>query len=339
MQIKNVGLGTLYLVISCISLLLFIALTFSHILIPLVPVIVWILVRYTTKTKRMLIKTLPTPINALAEGWVKIVGTVCALKTFETPYFKQECIAYSYRQADISYDSEDNFERENTVVIEEEFQDFYLTDATGKIKVIVNKLNLALLPGKTDTKHSIKYAVDDVRYTERILKNGDVISILGYAVKNRNYDYELIEQGKRKFVIATPDQEVETIKFFRKFNYLLPYFILMYLTVNYFLFFAPVKPNTEKNEALIYFSIFGLPILGLALGAIGTRFSGFTKKFISGIGGVCLIASLLTFPLVCLLAMTNTNYYIIERVWASIFICTSLAFIVNFKKIEAFEND
>ncbi|TCD10511.1 hypothetical protein EZ449_09190 [Pedobacter frigidisoli] len=334
MQVKAIGLkvGCLFLIV--VGLLLFIALTFSHILIPLVPIIVGVLVLYTTKTQRKLIKTVPTPIYQITEGWVKIVGTVSASKTFVTPYFKQECIAYNYRKADISYDSEDNTERENSAIIEEEFQDFYLTNATGKIKVIVNRLNLALLPAKTDTKHSIKYAVDDIRYTERTLKNGDLISVLGYAVKNSNYGYELTEQDKKILVIATPNIEDKTIKSFRIFKHLTPYLILMYLAVNYFMFFAPVKQHVEKSTAFVLFTFFGMPILGVILGAVGTKFTGFSKDFISGIGGICFIVSLLSFPLLCLLFIANTEFYIIKRVWASIFACTSMAFIITYRKIE-----
>ena len=170
MQIKAVGQKTGCLVLFGIVIALYIGLSFSRILIPLFPIIVGVLIWYTTKTQRKLIKTATTPIYQIAEGWIKIQGTVSASKTFETPYFKQECIAYTYRKANISYDSEDNSERENSATVEEEFQDFYLTNATGKIKVILNKLNLAFLPSKTDTKHSIKYAVDNTRYTERTLK-------------------------------------------------------------------------------------------------------------------------------------------------------------------------
>ncbi|RZL36495.1 MAG: hypothetical protein EOO96_06880 [Pedobacter sp.] len=114
----------------------------------------------------------------------------------------------------------------------------------------------------------------------------------------------------------------------------------MYLAVNYFLFNAPVKQNTEKNEALIYFTFFGMPILGFGFAIMGTRFSGLAKDFASGLGGICFVACLLSFPLLFLLEMTETNYYIIERVWASVLICTSLAFITNYRKIErAYEKD
>ncbi|RZL43807.1 MAG: hypothetical protein EOP00_22285 [Pedobacter sp.] len=340
MEVKTIGLKVGCLVLFGLGTALFIGLTFSRILIPLVPIIAGVLVWYTTKIQRKLIKTNPTPIYQLTEGWVKIIGKVSASKTFETPYFKQECIAYVYEEANVTYDSDDGSEYVKSISKKEEFQDFYLSNSTGQIKVIVNRLNLKLLSAKSDTLHSIKYAVDDIRYTERTLKNGDLISVLGYAVKNSNFGYELIEHENKPLVIATPDFEDKTRKSFKIFKYLMPYFILMYLAVNYFLFFAPVEQNTEKNEALIYFTIFGMPILGVVFGAIGSRFSGFAKNFIAGIGGICFVVSLLSFPLLCLLAMTDTNYYIIERVWASVLVCTSLAFIMNYRKIEgAFDKD
>jgi hypothetical protein len=337
MQIKTIGLKIGILVFIGLGIALYIGLSFSRILIPLFPIIVGLLVWYTTKSQRKLINTSTIPIYQIAGGWVKIQGTVSASKTFETPYFKQECIAYTYRKANIGCDSEDNTEREGSVIIEEEFQDFYLTNATGKIKVILSSLNLTLLPARSDVIHSIKYAVDDIRYTERTLKNGDLISVLGYAIKNSNYQFELSEHGNRPLVIATPDFEDKTKKSFKVFKYLMPYFILMYLAVNYFLFFAPVKQHMEISTAFVLFIFFGMPILGVVFGVIGSRLSGFVKDLISGIGGICLAVSLLSFPLLCLLFMTKTEFYIIERVWASVLFCTTLAFAISYRKIvEAF---
>jgi len=340
MQIKTIGLKIGVLVLIGLGIALYIGLSFSRILVPLFPVIAGLLVWYATRAQRKLIKTATTPIYQIAEGWVKIQGTVSASKTFETPYFKQECIAYTYRKANIGYDSEDNTERENSIIIEEEFQDFYLTNATGKIKVILTSLNLALLPAKSDTIHSIKYAVDDIRYTERTLKNGDLISVLGYAIKNRNYHFELNEQGDQPLVIATPDYEDKTKKSFKVFKHLMPYFILMYLAVNYFLLFAPVKHHIGVSTAFVLFIFFGMPILGVVFGVIGSRLSGLVKDLISGIGGICFVVSLLSFPLLCLLFMTKTEFYIIERVWTSILFCTILAFAISYRKIEgAFDKE
>ncbi len=340
MQIKTIGLKTGCLLLIALGIALYVGLSFSRILVPLFPIIVGLLVWYVTKTQRKLINTATKPIYQISEGWIKLQGTVSASKTFETPYFKQECIAYTYRKANISYDSEDNTERENSATVEEEFQDFYLTNTTGKIKVMLNKLNLALLPAKTDTKHSIKYAVDDIRYTERTLKNGELISVLGYAVKNGNHEFELSEQSNQPLVIATPDIEDKTKKSFKVFKYLMPYFILMYLTVNYFLFFAPVKQHLEKSTAFVLFIFFGMPILGVVFAVIGAKLNGFGKDFFSGLGGICLVVSLLSFPLLCLLFMIDTEFYIIKRVWASIFVCTSLAMLINYQKLdEIFDKD
>ena len=334
MRVKTIGLNTGCLILIGLCAALYIGLSFSRILVPLLPVIVGVLVWFATKAQRKLIQTAITPIYQIAGGWVKVQGTVTASKTFETPYFKQECVAYTYRKANISYDSEDNSERENSATVQEEFQDFYLTNATGKIKVVLHKLNLALLPARTDTKHSIKYAVNDIRHTERILKNGDLISVMGYAGKNRNYAFELSEQENQPLVIATPDFEDKTKKSFKVFKQLIPYFILMYLAVNYFLFFMPARQHAEKSTAFVLFIFFGMPILGVVFGLFGAKSSGFRKDVLSGIGGICFSTSLLSFPLLCLLFMTNTDYYIIERVWASVLVCITLAFTLNYRKIE-----
>ena len=175
--------------------------------------------------------------------------------------------------------------------------------------------------------------MDDIRYTEKALRNGDLISIFGYAIKNSNYTFELSDHDNQPLVIATPDFENKTKKSFKAFKYMMPYIILMYLAVNYFLFFAPAKQSVEKSTAFVLFVFFGMPILGVVFGVIGAKMKGFRKDFISGLAGICIGTSLLSFPLLCLLFMTNTQYYIIERVWASVFVCTTLAFTLKSRKI------
>jgi len=340
MQAREIGLKIGCLLIIGMGLVLFLGLAFSQILIPLVPPLIGIFIWYVTKTQRKLVRTETTPIYQIAEGWVKIQGNVSAPKTFVTPYFKQECIAYTYEEGNITYDSESGSEHVTKTSSRKEFQDFHLSNGTGKIKIIIKDLNLTLLETKSDTKHSIKYAVDDIRYTERTLKNGDLISVLGYAVKNSNYAYELTAQANQPLVIATPDFEDKTIKSFRVFKYLMPYLVLMYLSVNYFLFLAPERPHEEQNTAFALLSFFGIPILGVLFGVIGAKLSGFGKDFFSCLGGICFFVALLSFPLLCLLYMVKTNQSTIIRVWASIFICTSLAMILNYRKLEgAFDKD
>ena len=132
MKIKTIGLKTGFLVLGMLGIGLYLGLKFSLILVPLFPVFIGLLVWYTTKTQRKLLKTRTTPIYQITEGWNKVEGTVSASKTFETPYFKQECIFYTYREAKISYDTEDNTERENSATTKEEFQDFHLTEPRAK---------------------------------------------------------------------------------------------------------------------------------------------------------------------------------------------------------------
>jgi len=334
MKAKEIGLNIGCLLIMGIGLVLFLGLAFSLILVPILPPVMGILIWYVTKTQRKLVRTETTPIYQIAEGWVKIQGNVSALKTFVTPYFKQECIAYTYEEGNITYDSESGSEHVSKTSSRKEFQDFHLSNGTGKIKIIIKDLNLTLLEAKSDTKHSIKYAVDDIRYTERTLKNGDLISVLGYAVKNSNYAYELTAQANQPLVIATPDFEDKTIKSFRVFKYLMPYLVLMYLSVKYFLFLAPGRPREEQNTAFAISSFFGVPILGVLFGVIGAKLSGFGKDFFFCLGGICFFVALLSFPLLCLLYMVGTNQSTIIRVWASIFICTTLTMVLNYRKLE-----
>ncbi len=308
-------------------------------IVPVFPLIVLAIVFFLTKTQRTFINKKPKPIYELEEGIVKIEGTINAPKNFETPYFKQDCIAYVYEEGNITYDSDTGSEHINSTLNKTEFQDFYLSDATGKIKVFITQLNLAFLPAKTDTLHSIKYAVDDIRYTERTLKNGDLISILGYAVKNDNHQFELREQNDKPLVIGTPDFEDKTRKSFKVFKFLMPYFILMYVGVNYFLF-APIKIHIVESAIFPYFAIFGMPISAIILGLMGNRFEGFAKTFLSFLAGTCFSVLFLSFPLICLFYMIKLEFTRIICIWITVFACTTLAFIMNQKRLEGiFEKD
>ena len=319
------------LVLSSVLLLVF----SSRFVVPAVPIILVVIVIIVTKTQRTLINKKSTPIYELTEGLVKIEGTISATKTFETPHFNQECIAYIYEEGYLTYDSDTGSEHVNRTLKKEELQDFYLSNATGKIKVIITKLNLTFLPAKTDTLHSIKYAVDDIRYTERTLKNGDLISVLGYAVKNNNHEFELREQGDKPLAIATPAVEDKTRKAFKVLKDLLPYFILMYVGVNYFLF-APMKIHILESAVFPYFAIFGMPILALILGLVGNRFDGFAKLILTNLGAICFSAFFLSFPLICLFYIIKLEFTRIFCIWATIVICTTLAFIMNHKKLDGY---
>ena len=92
MQIKSIDLKIGVLVLIGLGIALYIGLSFSRILIPLFPIAAGLLVWYITKSQRKLVKTATTPIYQIAEGWVKILGTVSASKTFETPYFRNSLI-------------------------------------------------------------------------------------------------------------------------------------------------------------------------------------------------------------------------------------------------------
>ncbi|RZL31886.1 MAG: hypothetical protein EOO96_15240 [Pedobacter sp.] len=306
---------------------------------PVFPLIVVAIVFFLTKTQRSFINKKPKPVYELTEGLAKIEGTVNAPKIFETPYFKQQCIAYTYEEGYITYDSETGSEHENNTLRKEDFQDFYLRNATGEVKVILTQLNLSFLPAKTDTLRSLKYAVDDIRYTERTLKNGDFISVMGYAVRNSFNEFELREQENKPLVIGTQDFEDKTRKAFRVFKSLMPYLILMYVGVNYFLF-APIKIHIVESEIFPYFSIFGMPILAIILGLIGNRFDGFAKLILTNLGGICFSAFFLSFPLICFFYIIKLEFTRIFCIWATIVICTTLAFAMNYNRLNGvFEKD
>jgi len=92
MQIKTIGLKTCFLLLIGLGIALYIGLTFSRILVPLLPIIIVILVWYITKAQRKLIKTATTPIYQISEGWIKIQGKVSAPKTFETPILSKNVL-------------------------------------------------------------------------------------------------------------------------------------------------------------------------------------------------------------------------------------------------------
>jgi len=330
---KNVLSDIKNLLLMALGLSLFTLIFFQHFIVPIFPVIATVFAIYATKTQRKLLKTKQTPISSLKTGLVKIQGTVEAPKIMESPFFKVQCIGYSYEKANISYNDEGS-DYVTSATQQQDFQDFYLVNETGRIKVIADHLNLSFLPAQVKTIHSIKQNESDIRHTERTLKNGDLINVLGNAVKNDQQQFELQAESKSPLVISTSAIEYRTKKGLMVVKYLLPYFLLMYIAVNYFLFFAPVKLHVEKNTAFILFSFFGMPILAVFLGVTSNRIEGFFKSFLSNLAGICFGVSILTFPLLCLLFATEAEFYRILCIWASVFFCTTLGSIMNYKKLD-----
>lgn len=317
-----------------LGLSLFTLIFFNHFIVPIFPFIATVFAIYVTKTQRRLLKTKQTPISSLKTGLVKIQGTVEASKIMETPFFKVQCIGYSYEKANISYNDEGS-DYVTSATQSNDFQDFFLINETGRIKVVSQHLNLSFLPAQVKTIHSIKQNESDIRHTERTLKNGDLINVLGNAVKNNQQQFELSAGPESPLVISTSAIENRTQKRFTAIKHLLPYLLLMYIAVNYFLFFAPIKLQVEKNTAFILFSFFGMPILAVILGVTSNRTYGFFKSFLSNLAGICFGVSILTFPLLCLLFATKTEFYRILCIWASVFFCTTFATIMTYRKLDA----
>lgn len=330
---KEVSTGILsFLFILVVPALLF-ALFFNSFIVPVFPVLIAILIFYLTKSQRILLNTKETPIANLTGGLVKIQGTIEAPEILETPFFKVQCIGYSYEKAEVKYDDDGN-EQVTSIIRKNEIQDFYLMNKTGKIKIIAGDLNLSLLPAQLKTIHSIKYSENDIRHTERTLKNGDLINVLGNAIGTNDNQFELRALPESPLVISTPAIESRTQKGFKVIHHLLPYIVLMYLSVNYFLFFAPVKVQLESNNGFIIFSIFGMPILAIIIAAAGNKIGGTFKVFLTNLAGICIIVTLLTFPLLCLLLIIKTEFYRILCIWISVFFCTTIATIMNHNRLD-----
>lgn len=281
---------------------------------------------FATKNQRILIKKSYTSINQLSEGLMKIEGKVNATTTLETPYFKDECVGYSYEKAEIDYFEESGDERKVSAVIKMDFPEFYLLDSTGKIKVNPDGLDVTFLDVKTKK-------IKEIRHSERTLKNGDEITVLGNVVKNSWNELVLQKLDKNPFTISDKTIISKQEKSFQILKLLLPYFVLMYILVNYFLFFAPLK-NFGKSDAFSYFSIFGMPILGLAFNYVGKNSEGFMKILFSLFASICLSVTFLSVPLIFLFLMIKLEFYRIFCIWLTILVCTTLAFVFNYKKLD-----
>ncbi|SHE41848.1 hypothetical protein [Pedobacter caeni] len=330
---KKVLSGIPTLLLMAVGLSLLTAIFLNNFIIPLFPVLVAVLVIYLTRSKRILLKTKETPISNLTGGLVKIQGTVEAPGILESPFFKEQCVGYNYEKGEVHYYDDGN-EQVTISMRKNDFQDFYLMNKTGKIKVIAADLNLSLLPAQIKTIHSLKHTENDIRHTERTLKNGDLIHILGNAIETNHNEFELKALPESPLVISTPAIESHTQKGFRAIRHLLPYIVLIYLAVNYFLFFAPVKVQLGPNKGFIIFSIFGMPVLALIFAAIGSKMHGAFKFFFTSLAGICIIVTLLASPLLCLLHMTKTEFYRMLCIWISIFLCTTIATIMNYNRLD-----
>lgn len=305
---------------------LFTLVFFNIYILAILPLVVGIFVYFITKTQRTFIKKYYTSIDNLSEGIVKIEGKIEAEKTLESPYFKEECISYTYKDANIDYDDETGSEYTKNAILKSEFQDFYISDATGKIKVNSKGLDISFLSIKTKL-------IGKKRHTERTLKYGDEITIIGTAVKNNENKIELQKSDKNPFTVSDHTNINNQKQVFRTINFFLPYIIFMYILVNYFLF-APLKINIKENEIFPYFAIFGMPILAVILGIIGNQFEGFIKQFLSNFAGICFFVALLTIPLICLFYIIELEFSRIICIWLNILVCTTLAFVFDYKKLD-----
>lgn len=323
--------GILTFVLSIGILLMVFLIFLSKIIVPVFPIIIGAMTYFASKTQRILIKKNYTSINNLSEGLVKIEGKVNSTTTLETPYFKDECVGYSYEEAEIDYFEESGDERKVSANYKMDFPDFYLSDATGKIKVNADGLDVTFLAVKTKK-------IKKIRHSERTLKNGDEITILGTIVKNKWNELILQKSDENPFTISDKNIIIKQEKSFQIIKLLLPYLVLMYVGVNYFLFFAPEK-NLGKSDAFSYFSIFGMPILGLAFGYVGKNSDGFMRVFFSLLASICLGVTFLSVPLIFLFLMIELEFYRIFYIWLTILVCTTLAFVFNYKKLDGVFDD
>lgn len=284
------------------------------------------MVYFFTKTQRTLIKKKSTLINKLTEGLMKIEGKISASNHIESPFFKEECIGYNYEKAEIDYDNETGKEYTKSAIKKNNFLEFYISDKTGKIKVNPDGLDLSFLPERTKL-------ISKTRHTERTLKNNDEIIVLGTVVKNSLNEFELQKVDKNPFTASNKTALSKQQKTFRAVKVCLPYFILMYVGVNYFLF-TPVEIPIKENEIFPYFAIFGMPVLAIILGLIGSRFDGFANLILSNLAGNLLMVSFLTIPLLCLFYTIELEFFRIFSIWLIILVCTTLAFVINFKRFD-----
>ena len=309
-----------------------IGLLFAKYLVPLVPIVAGVIIYVSVKSLKATVFSETKNLNVLTEGTVKLEGIAIArAEEILSPYFKETCIGYLYTV-------EEYVPTDDSVGLElrthnMDCKSFVLSTNSGTININANQIDLSKLNSKSEDKHSLKHDEYDFRHTEYTLKNGDEIVIIGDVRKNFLNELEIIKVDQKPFFVTTKNQ-VEASKIgYQMFWYILPWLVLLYFVVNYFLFFAPTK-DLPKSDTFAYITLFGLPILSVVFLALAKDSQSLISKILRYLGTVCILTSLLSFPLMILFYMIELEYYRMLSIELSIVTIVSLMCLLNANKLE-----
>lgn len=161
--------------------------------------------------------TLPTSkIRSIAMGLAEIEGVLEMIDPMLSPIGKKKCIGYRYRIEKISTDK-DGDKSYTTIFDEIKCNPFYVSDETGKIMVIPDKIEFIYMP------EDEFYSAGSKRYTQFLLLEQDKMLLIGKAGLGKNnkpvFEYEAI---KKVFAIAPSDK----ITYYNTFKPLLNSFLI-----------------------------------------------------------------------------------------------------------------
>ena len=319
--------------LGCVAVIvaLSLGLFFAKYLVPVVPIVLGIFVYMNTKYLKATVFTQTKNLNELTEGTVKLEGrAIPRVEQILSPYFKETCIGYLYTVEE--YIPTDDSVRSELRSQSRECRNFVLNTNSGIININANHLDLSKLNPKTKDEHSLKYGENEIRHSEYTIKDNDEIVIIGDVKKNLFNEFEITKVDQKPFFVTTKNQ-VEAGKIsYQMFLHVLPWLVLLYFLVNYFLFFAPLK-DLPKSDAFAYITLFGLPILFIIFLALARDSQSWIGKIFRYLATVCILTSLLSFPLLILFYMIELEYYRMLCIEISIATIVALICLFNTKKL------
>lgn len=178
---------------------------------------------------------LPTSkIHSMSMGLVELEGQVKGIELLRSPIDSKECIAYIYEIDKISLD-EDGRETLFNVHSEKKCNRFIITDDTGSVEVDPDKLRLEMLPIDEQYRSGKK------RYTQRLLKNEDLVLLIGKASVENNNPLIVYEESQRIFGIAP----VDAVTLWNRYK---PLYKKMLLYITIFAFFVALILTISIQE-------------------------------------------------------------------------------------------
>jgi len=324
--------------VGCLVLFVGIALAvfFTKFLVPIIPLIIGGIAYFSTIKLRNATFKAPQNVYELNEGQVLLEGTVVALEQeITSPYFKETCVGYLYKE--IEYvPIEDGYKNDVKAELAE-CKNFTLSTNSGSIKINGSEIDLSQLSPTKRNEHSLKPNVNDIGHLEYLLKSNDQVVIIGNALKNIYQRLEISKKDNKPFFVTTRNK-IESQKIsFQVLKRLVPWMCLLYLVVNYILFFAPTQ-NMPKSDTFAFIAIFGLPILFIVFWLIGRDKKDWFSQFFQYLASVCIFSSLLSFPLIILFYMMELEFYKIYYIFISILAVVALGIVFNLKKLTEYNN-